>query len=523
MSKIITKIQSNTGTKSMTGRMKLPIFTKTGSGTSGFRRQEETERNPINPPDRPYRVIPLPSCPSAKKKSVNGRASHSYSADSKSASESSKDQALSMDWIRKALASDNVPTRKKAITQYEIDTIRMVQDVRRNIRSYVGRILQVKTTEDAVVLLKLFRRILPAFIEEADWKTALFLTRAVDKAAKTTVYFAAASGLPANPLELVFKNHIEKIVFACEGADAESRKIINAIAERLDGLGIEIMANTLSACKDRDEKKGVLAALINKGEATRNWILSVLDASGQKWYLKRTALMLLKYVGKKEREIDRARRLVYDAHPSVREAALNVLMSLQVAGAEEIVIAALYDPDDKVRRRAMSCLTRLSPLSERVIKKLLAKLSVTAPRERKKAVVHYRQIAQMIKALGTVTEIPNHAEAEQIILPLVCKLSQHKKGLFRRIKDSILPEHSDVLSAAITVLGKIGTNKSESFLEKLADSNLPQAEHARLAANKIKLRYISLLSNAPPEVGLAAVYNPENLQAGTSEQLFNAG
>jgi len=381
----------------------------------------------------------------------------------------------------------------------------MVEDVRRNIRAYVGRILHVKTTEDAVVLLKLFRQILPSLIEQDDWKTALYLTRAVDKAAKTTVYFAAASGLPANPLEIVYNKHIDKIVIAGAKADAVNRKIIHDIAARLDGLGIEIMANTLSACRDRDEKKGVLATLINKGDATRNWILSVLDAPEQKWYLKRTALMLLKYVGKKEREIDRARKLVYDAHPRVREAALNVLMTLQAAGAEDMVIAALYDPDDKVREQAISCLTWLSPLSERVIKKLLAKLAVKAPREKKEAEVHYRQIAQMIKALEAVSEIPNHAEAERIILPLACKFSQHKKRLFRRIKESILPDHSDVLSAAITVLGKIGTNKSESFLEKLADSNLPQAEHARLAANKIKLRYISLLSNAPPDVGMAAV------------------
>jgi hypothetical protein len=397
---------------------------------------------------------------------------------------------------------------EKAITQYGIDTTRMVQDVRRNIRGYVGRILQVKTTDDAVVLLNLFRRILPALIEKADWKTVLYLTRAVDKTAKTTVFFAAASGLPANPLELVFNNSIDKIVLAYAGADAVKRKMINEIALRLDGLGIEIMANALSVCRDRNEKKDVISALITKGSATRNWILSVLDAPGQQWHLKRIALILLKYVGKKEREIDRARKLVRDDHPRVREEALNVLMALQVADAEEMVIAALHDPDDKVRRRAMSCLTPPSPFSERIISKLLTKLSVKAPQEKEKAAIHYRNIAQMIKALGTVPEIPNHAEAERIILPLVRKLSEHKKGFFRRIKESILPEHSDVLSAAIPVLGKVGTNKSESVLEKLAAGKLPQAEQARLAANKIKLRYISLLSKAPADAVMGAIAEP---------------
>jgi len=505
MPKTIIKIQPHSGIKTSTERMQLPIFAKAGARISESRGRQDTAPNSMAAPARPRRVIHLPSGPSAKKKPLNSRASYGRSAGSKTAADPGKGKALSMVWIRKALAPENVPVRKQDIPQYRCDTARMVRDVRGYVRCYVGRILQVKSTEDAVILLKLFRRILPALIEQGDWKTVLYLTRAVDKAAKTTVYFAAASGLPANPLEIVYNNHTAKLITACTTADAVNRKIINDIAGRLDGLGIEIMASTLSACRDHAEKKGVLAALINKGDATRSWILSVLDAPGQKWYLKRTALLLLKYVGKKETEIDRARKLVYDDHPRVREAALNVLTTLQVAGAEDNVIAALYDPDDKVRRRAMSCLTQLSPLCERVIKKLLAKLSSRAPREKKEAAVYYRQIARMVKALGTVSEMPNHAEAERIILPLACKLSQPKRRFLRRIEESILPEYSDVLSAAITVLGKIGTIKSETFLEKLADSDLPQAEHARLAANKIKLRYISRLSNAPPDAGMAAV------------------
>lgn len=501
---MIIEVRSISGIKTKTRQMKMPIFAATGSGNPGFQGREEAARHPMKTPDRPLRILP-PASPSVQRETANDRRSPGNSTGSQTAPAARKDNALSMDWIRKALAPKKVSVRPRATPQYEIDTTRMVQDVHRNIRCYVGRILQVKTTGDAIVLLRLFRRVLPGLIKQADWKTVLYLTRAVDQAAKTTVFFAAASGLPANPLELVFNGHIGKIVIAYTKADAAKRKIINDVALRLDGLGIEIMAWAFSACRNRDEEKAVICALIDRGQATRNWIFSVLDAPGQKWYLKRTALMLLRYVGKKEQEIDRARKLVRDVHPRVREEALNVLMTLQVYGAEEMVIAALYDPDDKVRRRAMSCLTRLSPFSERIIKKLLIELSVKAPRETEKAAVHYRKIAQMIKALGTAPEIPNHSEAERIILPYVCKLSQHKKGLFRRIKESMLPEHSDVLTAAITVLGKIGSNKSESFLEKLADSKLPQAEHARLAANKIKLRYISLLSNAPADVGLAAV------------------
>jgi HEAT repeat protein len=248
-----------------------------------------------------------------------------------------------------------------------------------------------------------------------------------------------------------------------------------------------------------------MSFLIKKGDLVRNWILTVLDAPGQKWYLKRTALMLLKYVGKKEEEIDRARKLVVHDHPRVRDEALNVLITLQAMGAEELIIAALNDTDDNVRRRAMSCLTRLSPISEGVIKRLLTKISAATKPNKKEAVRHYRKIIHLIRALGAASDIAQHAEAENTILSLVRKLSYHHKGMFRRLKKSIDPDQSDVLSAAITTLGKIGTEKSESFLEKLAGSKSPQAEPAQAAANHIKLRYIALLSKAPANAGMRTI------------------
>lgn len=423
--------------------------------------------------------------------------------------------ALSMDWLCTALAPGKVPAEMEAAAQYRADTAKMVQDVRGNVRRYVDRILQVKTTEEAVVLLKLFRRILPDLIQQAGWPIVLYLTRAVDQAAKTTVFFAAAADLPANPLEFAFKNRGDDIVKAYATADAGQRKMINDIAGRLDALGIEVMARALSACPDRRVRQAVMSALVKKGDLARNWILAVLDAPDQKWYLMRTALVLLRFVGRKEEEIDRARKLVAHDHPRVRAEALNVLIALQAFGAEELIIAALNDADDSVRRRAMSCLTRLSPISESVIKLLLAKISAAAPPDIKAAVRHYRRIVRLIKALEAAGGVAHHPQAENIILSLVRKLSRRNQGLWRRLKKSIGPDPSDVLSAAIAALGKIGTEKSESFLQKLAGSKSPQAEPAQAAANHIKLRYIELLSNAPADAGVPAIARAPGIRAAT--------
>jgi HEAT repeat protein len=81
-------------------------------------------------------------------------------------------------------------------------------------------------------------------------------------------------------------------------------------------------------------------------------------------------------------------------------------------------------------------------------------------------------------------------------------LSNQKKGLLKRLKKAGSLDQTIVLSSAISTLGYIGTAKSESFLEKLAQSNSPLAEAAQKAANNIKLRVIEALSNTPPDLQL---------------------
>ena len=386
-----------------------------------------------------------------------------------------------------------------------IEKAKLVTHVRANLRSYVKNILLLNSTEDAVVLINLLRRVLPDLIEQADWSTVLHLSRAVDRTAKTTVFFAAASGLSANPLESVFENHVQKIIKGYATANAVQRKMIHDIAARLDAAGIEIMAKILSDYEDEQGCQAAMSVLLNKSDLARNWILAVLDDPGQEGNLKRTALMLLGYVAKKEEDLDCARKLAGHDDPRVREEALKVLIKLQAVGVEESVITALSDPDDRVRRCAMSCLTRLSPISDNVIKHLLLKISAGAPLQKNNASRHYRKIVESIKALESASETADLAEVESIIISFVRRLSYRNKWLFRRLKNSIDPAEADALSAAIRALGKIGTDKSESFLEDLADSNFPQAEPAQAAANHIKLRYIAMLSNAPADGNLSAI------------------
>ncbi len=393
----------------------------------------------------------------------------------------------------KVLTFEELP----ADVQYLVNTEKMASDVRTHMRKYVDRILKIDTPDDVAILLKLFRRIMPSFIEHRDWQNMLYLTRAVAKREKSNNIFSSTAGLPTHPLAFIFKDRTDAIVSSYEKADEAQRLIIDEIAGHLGGGGIEILSRALSECEDRSARKAAMEALKKKGTLAKSWVLNVLDDPGQKWFLLRNALMLLGHLAEKEEEIERARKLAHHEHPRVRDEALSVLIKLKASGTEELVIACLDDADDKIRWRALNSLGELAPLSQASIQNLLDRITATAPADPEAAAIHYRNISQLIRALGAVSNIVNHHQVEDTLLELAGQLAGQKKGLLQRFKKSAGSDSSIVLSAVIATLGSIGTVKSEKFLEKMATGKSPQAEPAQKAANHIKLRGIEQLSAEP--------------------------
>ncbi|MCK5205430.1 MAG: HEAT repeat domain-containing protein, partial [Desulfobacterales bacterium] len=244
--------------------------------------------------------------------------------------------------------------------QYLVNTILMTKDAQAHVPAYVRRLLNAETTDDAVVLVKFCRRVLPGHFENNDWKIALLLTRAADRAGKENEVFSKESSLSPNPQRFIYKNFTEDLVTAYEKAEESDRKIIDEIAGLLGSQGIEILSKVLSDCDNRQARKAATDALIKQGEMARQWVLKALSNPEQPWYLLRNALMILRFVDKGQKGIDRARNFVSYAHPRVRDEALHTLLALKAPDAEQIVIDALDDPDDKVLWRATTALAELS-------------------------------------------------------------------------------------------------------------------------------------------------------------------
>jgi HEAT repeat protein len=221
----------------------------------------------------------------------------------------------------------------------------------------------------------------------------------------------------------------------------------------------------------------------------RRWVLKALTKKDQPWYLLRNALMILRFVGKGQEGIDRARNFISYAHPRVRDEALHTLLVLKDPDAEKIVIDALDDPDDKVLWRATTALGELTHLSEASVAKLVEMIEAELPEEEEAASKLSNKVSNIIRALGGMVNLKNIQAIEDAVLHIAQVNSGQKKGILKRLKKSSSTHQKSILSAAINTLGKIGTSRSEAFLDKLADGKTPQAEPARKAVESIRLRY----------------------------------
>ncbi len=374
----------------------------------------------------------------------------------------------------------------------------MVKDLQANPRNYIRRILQVRVASDAVILLKLIRRVLPALVRKNNWRALTALTRAVARADKASGLYSKASGSSGAPLAFAFKDCRKEIYAAYEKGDDETHALINDIVLLLGKLGMNILLQILTDSEVRTARLSALGALIKMGEMTRSWVIWILDDPASKWYLKRNALLLLKQIAKTGADISRAHKLVSYGHPRVRDEALKVLISLDPGNSEELVIDALFDSDEKVRWRAMNGLGALNYISEESTRKLIAIIKEAVPEDKAKAVRHSSKIARLITAIGAMKACPNRYLLEAAILDMVDPSANKRKGFLKRFKKTVNSNRTAVQTAAIATLGKIGSTKSEPFLEKLAKSKSSLSETAEKAANNIKLRSIEALSNTPP-------------------------
>jgi HEAT repeat protein/Tfp pilus assembly protein PilZ len=381
------------------------------------------------------------------------------------------------------LAFDELP----ADVQYLVNTQKMARDVTSHLLAYLERLLKPRSPGDTAALLKCFRRVVPNLVEQGEVPVVLQIVQVVKKGAeKGLVPPDAETG--ADALQFIFRDRGRELELAYEKAHETQRTSIEALLGMLGGFGIEILCKVLSDSEDRGARKAAMAALVQKGDLAREWVLTTLEDPTQKWYLKRNALMLLRHVAKGDGDLDLARKLLSHPHARVRDEALSTLVALKPSDAERLAIKALDDADEKIRWRAVNALGELSPLTEESMVKLLSRMRAEPPEEKELAARHSRKVTQLIRAVGSMRSFQEPEAAETAVLEAARRAAGHKKGLLQRIRKSAVADDAAVVGAAVTALGAIGAARSEEFLSKLAEGKTPHAEAAAKALETLRAR-----------------------------------
>lgn len=373
--------------------------------------------------------------------------------------------------------------------QYLVNTIKMARDVKSRTSVYISWVFKRLNPDDAVVMLKCFRRVIPVIVVEKNWDIGFKLTLAVNKVKKETDLYSPKNNLPSNPFYFVFKDVSDMLASAYLSEPTAQRLKIDQIVRRLGSKGVDILNLIINKSEDSDVRTDAMETIVSMGEVARHWSLKILDKKNPAAGDVKNALAILREVGKAKKDTALVKKFIGHADPRVQEELLHTLMSFDAPDLEPFIIKALTDSDDKLRWRAVSALGNLRRLSEDAIAEILQTITAEAPDDDQQAAAHSRKIAQLIQTLGAVNNFPALDRLEEAILKVAQKSADSGKGLITRLKlNNPKAEQAAILVAAFTTLGKIGSVKSSDYISRFAKGKSAVAVEAQKALKLIESR-----------------------------------
>ncbi|UCD80914.1 MAG: HEAT repeat domain-containing protein [Desulfobacterales bacterium] len=375
--------------------------------------------------------------------------------------------------------------------QYLVNTMKIVRDVKARLSVYINWVFERMTPEDATVMLKCFRRVIPIVLEEQNWKVAFKITLAVNKVKNETDLYSPKNNLPPNPFYFIFKDVSDMLSNAYLTVSTTSRLEIDQIVRRLGSKGLDILNLILIKSENSEVRTDAMETVVSMGEKARLWSLNILQKNKQDAGTLRNALAILREVGKANADTELVKKYAGHSDPQVQEESLHTLISFNAEDLESIILKGLTNPDDKLRWRAVTALGKLKSLSQNAIAQILQIITSDSPDDEQEATVHFRKIAQLIQALGALNNFPAVDRLEEAILKVVQKSGDSGKGLINRLKlQQPKTDQTPILLAAFTTLAKIGSEKSNACLTKFAKGKSAVALEAQKALKQIEARHM---------------------------------
>jgi hypothetical protein len=376
-------------------------------------------------------------------------------------------------YFSKLLTYEELPSTVK----YQIDTTMMIEDLKSNPQRYQNAIADANSPENGTVLIKWFHRVTPKLIENKDWNIILNLLLSADRADTEIAVFPRSRETSLNPFTTIFTDFNDELAAAYNSIDETQRRVIEAIVLKMGAAGINVFGKILSDSENPAVRKAAIASLGEKGETALQWVRSILDDPNIAWHLHRNALLILnKAKGNKENDTKRVIKYLEHKNSRVREEALRTLISIDPEQAEQFIIEAVDDENEKVRLRALHALSRLTSLSDTSLNKLLNVISSDVPDNKDAAASHSQKVTHLIGIL-TAIDLSDHGRPfEKALMDVIAKITEQQTWLSKIVKSSVNQNNVSILTVAVKALKKMGNAESILSLNEIIKGKSPYAK-----------------------------------------------
>jgi hypothetical protein len=354
--------------------------------------------------------------------------------------------------------------------QYNIKTKELAVYIVSQIDTYIDKALNASSIEEMEDVVKIFYRVISALIRLREWSVIGKIVQAVGDFSSRKGIILNTSELLLNLPDSIFEGSDE--IFAEEYilAEKDMRDQMDEILMKMSSMCVKVFGTVFAKGKDPNVLKNAIDLVSKKGDSARQWAIKTLDERSQSVPMLNIALLIIANVGHSN-DFSVIKKYTEHPNPNIRTRALDAIVKLNKKDAENLIIQALNDEDEKVRGRAVNLIEREISLSDESVNKLCLYIK-TKLLEKKDITTHEaKRLAGLFRAMGKITDSIHKDPLENEILEIISDLLKGRTGLLKYIKADPTEEQLEIVYAGITTLGKIGGSKSKTFLKTISRGN----------------------------------------------------
>lgn len=369
--------------------------------------------------------------------------------------------------------------------KYDIECKKLAGEIVSQKDQYIEKIAHASSIEDMKDIVTMFRRVVPVLIRVREWPVIKQIVEALYDSKFKSGDYTNTTGLNLNLPDSIFEGSEEAFTEEYINVESAVRDDMNEILSKMTFMCIKILEAVFGKCKDPDILKGAIDLMSQKDDLAKQWALKILAGQNQSLHILNTALLIILNVGRSD-DISLVKKHTKNINPGIRTKALDIAVKLNRKDAETLILEALTDEDEKVRSHAINLIERDSSLSAEFFNKLCLFVKTELSQKQNVTMNEAKFLARLLMTIGKISDnIKEKLENE--ILDITTNLVKGRIG-FLKYKSAPDKEHSEVIYACLSTLGKIGGHKSIEFMNTFSRDGSSLSKIAYETVKKLKER-----------------------------------